>query len=592
MNFLQKILYAFNVFAQAFGAYRLQIGILVGIGFLSGLLEGVGVNALIPLFSFIIEGGGEKDPISRAIEGAFGFFNVDFTLKYILIFIAILFIIKAIILFIGSYIQFKIAYDYEKKTRSELFTKTFKSQWSYLLEQKTGYLEKILSAEVQRVVRLFTTISSLVLVITGLIVYLTVAVNISTSMTVIALTTGICVLIVFQPIMLKMRDLSKIFSVEVRSVAHFVNENIIGVKTVKAIAAENEVIASGNARFELLRKLELKRSLLGTIFPHFFQPFSVIFILALFAFSYKAGTFNPASFIVIVYLIQRIFSQVQSLQSHTETIFNSIPYVEHLLFYKGQVLKYKEEVGGTKSFRFTDSFSFNNVSFGYGDQEILSRTSFTVPKGSFVGLIGPSGSGKTTIVDIALRLFKPNAGDVLLDGVPAPLINLNEWRTNIGYVSQDIHLINDTVENNIRFFDDSMGHDTIIEVAKQANIYDVIEALPEKFSSIVGERGVHFSAGQRQRIVIARVLARKPQFLILDEATSALDNESEKRIQEVIENLKGKITVLAIAHRLGTVMNCDTLFVLGKGKIIEQGTPQELLADQKSYFYKTYNIRK
>ena len=151
---------------------------------------------------------------------------------------------------------------------------------------------------------------------------------------------------------------------------------------------------------------------------------------------------------------------------------------------------------------------------------------------------------------------------------------------------------NDTISNNIKFYNDDISEQDIIEGAKMANIYDFINNLPNKFQTIIGERGVLLSGGQRQRIIIARILARKPKLLILDEATSALDNESEIQVQKVIENLKGKITALVIAHRLSTIINSDRLLVIDKGKIVEQGKPQELLRDKETYFYKVYNIRK
>jgi len=150
--------------------------------------------------------------------------------------------------------------------------------------------------------------------------------------------------------------------------------------------------------------------------------------------------------------------------------------------------------------------------------------------------------------------------------------------------------LNDTIENNIRFYNNLLTKEDIIKVVKIANIYDFIENQPDKFSTLVGERGVRLSGGQRQRVILARVLAKNPEILILDEATSALDNESELLIHEAIEKLKGKMTILVIAHRLSTIMNSDKLFVLENGKITEQGKPAEMLKDKDSYFYKVYNI--
>ena len=207
-----------------------------------------------------------------------------------------------------------------------------------------------------------------------------------------------------------------------------------------------------------------------------------------------------------------------------------------------------------------------------------------------MGLIGPSGAGKTTIVDLLLRLYQSQKGIIELDGGDISDIKMKEWRTNIGYVPQDAFMINDTIENNIRFYGDSVTNEDIMEAVKMANIYEFIESQPEKFQAMVGERGTLLSGGQRQRIVLARVLARKPKILILDEATSSLDNESEFLIQKAIEGLRGKISILMIAHRLSTVMIADNLIILENGKIIESGSPKNLLQDENSYFYKNYNL--
>ncbi len=208
-----------------------------------------------------------------------------------------------------------------------------------------------------------------------------------------------------------------------------------------------------------------------------------------------------------------------------------------------------------------------------------------------VGLVGSSGTGKTTMVDLLLRLLKPQEGKMLLDGEDISEIKLSQWRKSIGYVPQDPFLLNDTIENNIKFYNKDLRQEDIIKAAKMANIYDFIESQPQKMDTAVGERGVNLSGGQKQRIVLARILAKKPQLLILDEATSSLDNESEIIIQKSVEKLKGKITVLAIAHRLSTILNFDKVFIMGNGRIIESGNPRELLEKQNSHFFKIYNLK-
>jgi len=223
---------------------------------------------------------------------------------------------------------------------------------------------------------------------------------------------------------------------------------------------------------------------------------------------------------------------------------------------------------------------------------VINHVSFRLERGRMMGIVGPSGGGKTTIVDLVLRFFHPDSGAILLDGVNIREISLSDWRRSIAYVSQDIFLLNDTIANNIRFYDDTITDLDMIRVARMASIYEFIESCLKGFETPVGERGILLSAGQRQRVVIARALARNPELLILDEATSALDNESEAQIQKVIENLKGRVTILVIAHRLALIASADTVLILEKGTIVEQGNPQRLLANPDSAFSKLTNAGK
>jgi len=270
-----------------------------------------------------------------------------------------------------------------------------------------------------------------------------------------------------------------------------------------------------------------------------------------------------------------------------------VPYLQVVMDYRQLTTENEEIFPEAPSFKFEEKITLDKLKFSYNDKKkIINGLNLTIKKGEMVGLIGSSGAGKTTIADLLLRLFYPDSGSILIDGKDINQINIKSWRKNVGYVSQDIFMLNDTIKNNIKFYDDSVTKNDIIKATKMANIYSFIESLPRKLETVVGERGIKLSAGQRQRIALARVLAKDPHILILDEATSSLDNKSEALIQKSIENLKGKITVLAIAHRLSTLLNSDKIFVLEKGRIQEEGSPQQLLKNADSHFYKMYNIRK
>lgn len=588
-----KIFWILRLLNRGYGKYKPQIAVLVALGFLAGLLEGVGVNAIIPLFSFVNRNDQTgTDAISRFIERLFHYFNFRYSVGSIIIFIVGLFIFKALVSLLISYISVRINANYEREKRNELFKITLSASWPYLLNQKIGHLEKVLTNDVGSSTALLRYLSNGILLITSLIMYALVALNISVNITLLTLLLGVILFFVSKPLADMTQNVSKEFLGTLKQVAHRVNENMIGIKTIKAQAVEQAITAESGGYFESLASARVKTSWYNSIAASLTQPVSLIFICAVFALNYKTPGFDFASFAVIIYLIQRIFTYVQSAQEKFQNIYEMVPYLKSIVDYEVTTKKNKEPLSGTKNFIFQKELTFKNVVFSYESQKILFKDlNFTVRKGEMVGLIGPSGAGKTTIVDLLLRLFAPGKGQILIDNTDISEINVTEWRQRLGYVSQDIFLLNDTIENNIRFYDNSITDEDLIDYAKVANLYNFVQDLPEGFRTIVGERGVKLSAGQRQRIILARVLARKPDILILDEATSALDNESEKLIQDAIFKLKGKITVLSIAHRLSTVMSADQLLVLEDGAIVEQGAPQSLLKNKDSYFYKVYNIR-
>jgi len=578
---------------EAFGDYKWQIIALLVLGFLSSLLGGIGINALIPLFSLVSDQSGvATDTISRMIREIFSALGISFNIGFLLTFIIVLFIIKALLTFIFSWVQIKIVQDYAEKTRTSIFNKFLRADWSYLLKQKLGYLETVLMVDVQYASSLLNKITNLITVVAGLLIYILVAINISAEVTLWTLVIGGILFLVFKRFTYKVKVLAYQIELENKEMAHHVNESILGMKTIKDMSVIDQVAKKGKEYFVRLKKLYINIHIFKNAVLSVIQPVGLIFICLVFWFSYKSDNFNFAALAAITYLIQQIFSYFKQLQNNFQLINEAIPFLTNLLNHEKKSIKNEEKNNGLAKFEFNRDLQFVDVWFSYLPQkQILAGINFLVNKGDLVGIIGPSGVGKTTLVDLVLRLFNPEQGEILLDGKNILDIDLDQWRQNTGYVSQDMFLMNDTIANNIRFYDSQITDEEVMTAAKMANIYDFISQCQDGMNTFIGERGVMLSVGQRQRIVIARVLARKPQLLILDEATSALDNESEVKIQEVIKNLKGKITVLVIAHRLSTVADSDKLIVLDKGRVAEQGVPQELLADKDSYFFKVYNLR-
>ena len=239
---------------------------------------------------------------------------------------------------------------------------------------------------------------------------------------------------------------------------------------------------------------------------------------------------------------------------------------------------------------FEKEIEFRNVSFAYIQEEVLKNIVLLIPKGKTIALVGPSGGGKSTMVDLLPRFYDCIKGEILIDGVPIRNMVINDLRGLMGIVSQETILFNDTVFNNIAFGIESASEEEVIAAAKVANAHEFIENMPFGYQTNIGDRGVKLSGGQKQRLSIARAVLKNPPIMILDEATSALDTESERLVQQALENLMRNRTSIVIAHRLSTIQFADEIIVLQAGEVVERGTHNALL-ERNSVYRKLYDLQ-
>jgi subfamily B ATP-binding cassette protein MsbA len=362
----------------------------------------------------------------------------------------------------------------------------------------------------------------------------------------------------------------------------YLDEALSGIKIVKAFNGtdfvkerfHNENRIYSNINRKMVRRQQLASPVsefLGVLMVAGIVFFGGSLILN------KQSSLDPAEFIVYIGIFSQVMKPAKSLTDAFSSIHTGLAAGKRVLDLIDEKPEIISPVGAKEVSSFTDKISFKNVSFSHGSREILFKINLEIKKGSTIALVGPSGGGKSTLMDLIPRFTDPKDGAIFLDGQDIRQVNTNSLRALIGFVNQESILFNDTIYNNIAFAKPEATMEQVILAAKIANAHEFIVESEKGYDTFVGDRGIRLSGGQKQRISIARAVLGNPPIMLLDEATSALDTESEKLVQDALYKLMENRTSLIIAHRLSTVQNADTIIVLDKGKIVEQGNHSELM---------------
>lgn len=367
-----------------------------------------------------------------------------------------------------------------------------------------------------------------------------------------------------------------------------IEETLTGMRVVKVFNAEQyfeqKFQNENQSYFKLMHRL-YKREYLSSPMSEFISMGVISILLFVGGKIVLEGQMSGA--MLIGYLV--VFSQViQPARALSEAVFKvskgaaSLDRVNEIMLAEESV---SDQLDAHDLHSFEKEIAFKNVGFAYGDQPVLQNINLTIKKGEMVALVGPSGSGKSTIASLLVRLMDPQYGTIEVDGQALHSVRLHSWRNQVGVVTQDSILFNDTIARNIALGFDHVDMDRVVASSKIANALEFIAANPNGFDFNVGDQGGRLSGGQKQRLCIARAVYKNPPLLILDEATSALDTQSEQVVQEAINNMMQDRTSVVIAHRLSTVQKADRIIVLDKGHIVQEGTHESLM--QQEGLYKT-----
>lgn len=365
-------------------------------------------------------------------------------------------------------------------------------------------------------------------------------------------------------------------------------DTLAGIRVVQSFANEDiERQKFYKSNHDFLKSKDDNYRCMGSFMSWnlFFQGMMYLTTLVFGGFLISNGLMNVGDLAMYALYIGIFISPIQILVELTEMMQKGLSGFRRFLDVMDTKPEIEDAKDATPLTNVQGHVSYENVSFHYSDDDtpVLSDVSFQIEAGKSIALVGPSGSGKTTICSLLPRFYDVTEGRITIDGKDVRSLTLNSLRNQIGLVQQDVYLFCGTVRENIAYGKPDATMDEIIDAAKKANIHDFIEELPDGYDTFVGERGTRLSGGQKQRISIARVFLKNPPILILDEATSALDNESERWIQQSLEELAKNRTTITIAHRLSTIRNADEILVVADNRICERGTHDELVAKNGIY---------
>ena len=586
------------------GIFRSFIGVrmylVLALATFAALAEGIGIVMLLPLLQSLDGFAGEEvSGVGAKLTYVLDWLGLGGSAFAILLLIAMFFLLKGVFLFLSQGYAVYLSGQLMRELKGRLYDEYSRMRLQHYVSRDTGHFVNVINGQIMGFIATFKAMIHLGKDLVMLTVYFGAAMVVAWQFGVMAIVLGLVLVAAFRWLNIYIRKLSRKNAAEAGILAKLLIQSLHSFKYLAATAQAAPLRKETMASIKRLTRQVIRMGLAQAFTSAVKEPIAVIVILIIVMVQLFWLDQPLAPILVSILLFYRGLNGVMSLQKHWQGALSKMGSVE-MVNEEFAIQARQREPDGTREIGpLTESIEFRDVHFAYDEEQedVLSGISLVIPARTSVALVGESGSGKSTLVDLLTLMLRPRAGEILIDGVPGETIQLSSWRQQIGFVSQETVVFDDTIANNISLWRGNIAKDPFLfervrEAARQAHVAHVIESFPNGYNTLVGDRGVRLSGGQRQRLFLARELFKRPNLLILDEATSALDSESEQAIQRSIDALKGKMTVVMIAHRLATIRNVDRVFVIDKGRVVEEGSYDALRDDGHTRFAQLVAMQK
>ena len=512
----------------------------------------------------------------------------DDVLIFMVSIIIITFLLKNIFNYLSMFFITFLRNGVVKNIRNDIYEKMIKLSLSFYSEKKRGDIVARISSDVQELDNSFLSIFELIvkdplMVLFTLISMFLISPKLSLFVIIFIPICGFVISVVGKSLRRKSLKVQK----EQGQFISLVDETLSGMKILKIFNAEKKFFkkfTDSTSRFYKFSNSVLNRKNLASPLSEFLGISSIAGVLWFGGIMVlKENSLDASAFIVYLGLAYNILTPAKSLSRATYKVKKASAAAERIFHIIDNETMVVEDKNAQNIESFSSGIEINNITFSYEDETVVDGLNLKIPKGKSFALVGQSGSGKSTLANLICRFYDVNSGSINVDGINIKNLKKDALRNLIGLVTQDSILFNDSIKNNLLIAKPEATNEEIIECLKIANAWEFVSKMPEHIDSNIGDSGNKLSGGQKQRLSIARAVLKNPPILVLDEATSALDSESEKLVQNALENLMKNKTSLVIAHRLSTIQKADKIIVLEKGKIIESGVHKELMKNDGIY---------